>query len=486
VNGAIPDFFLPFTPSREPLETVTNSHERSPAGDGPHPTALALRPKADTTQQQDHIYALIDYQDTYVQPLILAALASLFPPESYTLLPPPSTPNTTLSTLLPSPTSKILQITQYESLDFDHAAAHPRTTLLNSYMIRKALIRKHYLSSVVDVWAAKNPGSVLRTNVRRAEAFEVDYAEFLDDALVEAFDLRASMERNEDRPEQEREWWILKPGMSDRGQGIRLFSSMGELQGIFDGWEAERGDSDEEEEVEDDDADAGEGKDYITTSHLRHFVAQPYIHPPLLLPQLSDRKFHIRVYVCAVGSLKVYVYRHMLALFAGKPYTPPWEGEGIDLDAHLTNTCLQGPDSRPDSVVRFADLPLPPSLASASSRGSPHEEIFAQIGAVTGEVFEAAARTTSVHFQPQGSAFEVFGVDFLVDDRGTAWLLEVNAFPDFRQTGEDGHLREVVAGFWRAVMGVAVAQTGFARAREGRGEENGDMVLVREVDLGRR
>jgi hypothetical protein len=35
-------------------------------------------------------------------------------------------------------------------------------------------------------------------------------------------------------------------------------------------------------------------------------------------------------------------------------------------------------------------------------------------------------------------------------------------------------------------MGVDVAQTGFARAREGRGEENGDMVLVREVDLGRR
>lgn len=309
----------------------------------------------------------------------------------------------------------------------------------------------------------------------------MDYAEFLDDALVEAFELRDSLERNEEKEKGEREWWILKPGMSERGQGIRLFSSMEELQGIFDGWEEEMPDSDDEEEEE---ADGDEEKGGIMTSHLRHFVAQPYIDPPMLMEEMDNRKFHIRVYVLAVGGLKVYVYRHMLALFAGKPYKPPYTageaGDGeeaeVDLDAHLTNTCLQGPGARADSVARFWDLPLP----EVEGKKEVKDDIFNQICDVTGDVFEAAARTMMVHFQPTENAFEVFGVDFLVDAKGIAWLLEINAFPDFKQTGEDKGLREVVGGFWKGVVDVAVG--GFAGQQKGAE----DMVKVRDIDLGRR
>lgn len=57
------------------------------------------------------------------------------------------------------------------------------------------------------------------------------------------------MERNEEKEGvEEREWWILKLGMSDCGQGIKLFSIFDELQDIFDVWEEERLDSDDEEE----------------------------------------------------------------------------------------------------------------------------------------------------------------------------------------------------------------------------------------------
>ena len=116
--------------------------------------------------------------------------------------------------------------------------------------------------------------------------------------------MQESWRKGEGLSREEREWWILKPGMSDRGQGIRLFSSEEELQAIFDEWEAERPDSDDEDEDEEEDgaskASEGKGKgeaegDFIVTSHLRHFIAQPYIHPPLLLPG-NPRKFHIRTY----------------------------------------------------------------------------------------------------------------------------------------------------------------------------------------------
>ncbi|OAF62187.1 hypothetical protein VC83_01017 [Pseudogymnoascus destructans] len=410
-----------------------------------------------------HFNALIDYGDTYVQPLILSALSKLLPKDSYTLISPGSIPINSLS-----PT---LHIQQYEELPFDTLLSQPTTTLANAYIIRKALIRKHYLSATAHAWGTKNPSTALAKHIAPTVHFEVDYAEFLDDALVECFELHEMFARNADKEESEREWWILKPGMSDRGQGIRLFDSEETLQSIFDEWEAERPESDDEEE-DDGEANMHDGKDYIMTSQLRHFITQPYIHPPLLL-QDNPHKFHIRTYVLAIGALTVYVYRPMLALFAGTPYTAP--AALPDLRAHLTNTCLQD-GSRDGSVAAFWEL-------GATQPGLPsswQEDVFAQICEVTGELFEGAARTMGTHFQALPNAFEVFGVDFVVDKEGGVWLLEVNAFPDFGQTGE-AHA-DVVEGLWEGVVDVAVKPF---FGGEARGEEGG-MVEVRKIDLGRR
>jgi tubulin--tyrosine ligase len=365
-----------------------------------------------------------------------------------------------------------LQISSYETLPFEHILSHSTTSIANAYIIRKALIRKHYLSTTAFNWTTKNPTSVLKTNIKPSCDFELDYAEFLDDALVEAWELQEAMQKNEEREAEDREWWILKPGMSDRGQGIRLFSTMAELQNIFEVWEADQPDSEEEEEEDDTgvDKDIDNDKDVIMTSHLRHFTAQPYIHPPLLIPSLGSRKFHIRTYVLALGSLSVYVYRPMLALFATQPYSPPWKS--IDLSAHLTNTCLQ-PSVQDSTVHSFwsSSLPLSDTLK---------DSIFSQICSVTGEIFEAAAKGMMVHFQTLPNAFEVFGVDFLVDEAGTAWLLEINAFPDFKQTGSD--LSGIVERLWKEVVRETVG--GFFGGTDQKGTEN--LVLVRKVELGRR
>lgn len=444
-----------------------------------------------------------------------------FPQESFTLLEPTgglvdeNTSEVNLGALLPknAPShAKILQVTQYEGIDWEYIDAHPRTCLVNSYMLRKALIRKHYLSATVENWVAKRPESSLKIHVKRSEAFEVDYAEFLDDSLIEAFDLRASMDKNEellarnDSSSKDLEWWILKPSMSDRGQGIRLFSTMEELQGIFDEWEGDDSESGEDEDGSDHDESQHKdnggkllGKDDeddtgINASHLRHFVAQPYIHPPLLLPG-DDRKFHIRTYVACVGGLDVYVYRHMLALFAGKPYAAPASnahatpiaeagGSSIDLESHLTNTCLQR-SVADNTVQQFWDVSLPQQTK---------EHILRQICAVTGDAFEAAARGMMMHFRPLDNAFEIFGLDFLVDADEHVWLLEVNAFPDFKQTG--GELQGLVEGLWENVLRVAVG--GFLSSEHGQaassvgceGDDQGqsgldrDLILVRKVELG--
>ncbi|KAL4991300.1 survival protein sure-like phosphatase/nucleotidase [Aspergillus falconensis] len=430
------------------------------------------------------LYSIVDCDDPYVQELVEQALRSRMGSRCRLV--------SSISDL-PSRFTPVLQYREYERLDFEHAMMNPTTSLTNAYIIRKALIRKHYLANTVANWVTKHPESVLAKHVKVSVDFELDYAEFLDDALLEAYELRESLEKNESRPDSEKDWWILKPGMSDRGQGIRLFNSEDQLREIFEEWEV---DSEDEDEDGDEDGDHNGNDDTdkaatsgVVTSQLRHFIAQLYIDPPLLLPSLNNRKFHIRTYVLATGSLKVYVFKEMLALFASKPYVSPTSSQDdetedpiCDLTRHLTNTCFQDkalPES--ETVRRFWNLPsTPPPNTNLTPTWK--EDIYEQICAVAGELFTAAARGMMIHFQTVPNAFEVFGVDFLVDETGNVWLLEVNAFPDFGQTGEE--LREVVVGgLFGGLVDVAIKE--FFGEDGGKKGENG-MRLVAELDLGRK
>lgn len=467
---------------------------------------------AQAGEKDEQIYALVDYEDPYVQPLILSALQKRLPSSTYETI--------TSASQLPSSTSRLLQWVQYESIDFDHLMEHSSTSIANAYVIRKALIRKHYLSTTIANWITKYPQSLLKSHVKPSVEFEVDYAEFLDDALVEAWELKESWARNEAHDDEgddalnKREWWILKPGMSERGQGIRLFSSEEELTSIFEEWDPESDDEEEEdyarsdagEESKKTEKDEGNG---IITSQLRHFIAQPYIHPPLLLapPQSTDpsttlRKFHIRTYILASGALQVHIYRPMLALFAARAYVPPWDQVLQDdrdeaMKAHLTNTCLQDSGDREGSVGLFWSLPesLPSQpdftggtapLSHGSSGPDWKTKVFEQICKITGETFEAAARGMSIHFQPLPNAFEIFGLDFMVgieaDGELRTYLLEVNAFPDFRQTGAD--LKGVVEGLFEGVVDVGV-RPHFKLGGEGKQGGEDKMVKVLDINLGR-
>ena len=423
------------------------------------------------------LYAVID-ADPYVLPLIHSAFSANFSSRSYRFL-------ASLEQLPPHAQTS-LQITPYESLDFDHLLKHPTTALANSYIIRKALIRKHFLHNTIATWRSKHPDDTdLKGHVPLTVGFEIDYAEFLDEALVECWELKESWNKDEV------EWWILKPGMSDQGQGVRLFSSEEELKSIFMEWDESNSEDSEDSET----PPAINGQDVIgagtMTSQLRHFIAQRYIHPPLLLPSYGRRKFHIRSYVLAVGALKIYVYKDMLALFAPLPYTAPGSTSpgtcSTDLDnpidprVHLTNTCLQD-GSREGSVVRFWDL-------SEDADNLPDHwktEVFEHICRATGTLFEAAAREQMIHFQTLENAFEVFGVDWMVDGKGVPWLLEVNAFPDFKQSGEA--LQDVVQGLWNGIVGIAVRGffTAGANAKGPLAAERFRMRRVLDVDLGRR
>ncbi|CCH45978.1 hypothetical protein BN7_5565 [Wickerhamomyces ciferrii] len=316
-----------------------------------------------------------------------------------------------------NPDIKTFHYGEYEELDIDRLQSNPEKYFINSYIYRKAIIRKHYLAHTIHSYKVKNPNSILHKAFPDTFNLEVDYAEFLDDSLDESFELRNEIESG-------LKTWILKPSMSDRGQGIRIFQTIDQLQKIFDSFEQE--DSDDEEDEDQD-------NNGVITSQLRHFVVQEYKSNPLLLSHYQNKKFHIRTYVLANGSIDVFVFKKMLTLFALTSYTSPEinENDEISLYGHLTNTCLQGEEAsiENNSVVEFW------SLEGLTTKEKQY--IFNQLVEIVGEVFKAAINVDKMNFQPLGNAFEIFGLDFIIDDELNVSLLECNSYPDFKQTGDD-------------------------------------------------
>ncbi|GAV30555.1 hypothetical protein PMKS-004069 [Pichia membranifaciens] len=307
----------------------------------------------------------------------------------------------------------------------------------NSYIYRKSLIRKHYLSNTIAVYQAKHPKSILKRAFPESFQFELTYAEFLDDILDEVYELRCVLMENEEKMEKT---FILKPSMTDKGQGIRLFKTIDQLQTIFDSFD------------EDDTDDEGdETNNGMIISQLRHFVVQEYISNPLLLPEYENRKFHIRTYVLASGQLNVYVYDRMLMLFSAENYSNPNvndevsdEDRIIEMAGHLTNTCLQ--DSTDKKVVE--------ELKKSSLSETQQKYIVQQIHEIVADLFKAAVNVDRMNFQPLPNAFEAYGLDFLVSEdlssENGVTLLEVNAYPDFRQTGSE--LKNLIDEFFDGVL----------------------------------
>ncbi|KAJ3544933.1 hypothetical protein NMY22_g2616 [Coprinellus aureogranulatus] len=359
--------------------------------------------------------------------------------------------------------TKLLQWSAYDSLDHERGLLDPKNVLSSSYTFRKALIRKHFLSHITHAYSTKHPHSILKTAIPETYELELTFADELDEMwLDDLYELGNKLESGDS-------WWILKPGMADRGMGIRLFNSKEQLQEIFGDFE-----SDDEDEDDENDTAARGSSTAVVTSQLRHFVVQvprflpattranprcqAYLPNPLLFDPhevlldgrlkeepLTGHKFHLRVYCVASGALKVYICTRILALFAPAPYIEPQAkgGEEINLVPHLTNTCLH--TEQGEAHVRLFDELAGRRVMSGDSRVFTKEDIsdiVGQLSDILADTFKAAV-DSPVHFQPVPNAFELYGVDFLLSDSGSdsehgrfhAQLLEINAEPAIEMTG---------------------------------------------------
>ena len=162
-----------------------------------------------------------------------------------------------LANIPPSATS-VFQYCCGQQLSSNFALLNKTRGLINAYPNSDALARKDHLAAVIDYWIAKRPDSILKDHVPQTVRLTLDYAEYVDEALMAADDLTllASLEDNETRDPSEREWWILKPALVDCGAGIRIFSTIEELASHL-----ERAEDEDEEEDEDEDSTSDSASD---------------------------------------------------------------------------------------------------------------------------------------------------------------------------------------------------------------------------------
>lgn len=245
---------------------------------------------------------------------------------------------------------------------------------------------------------------------------ELTHPDYLDEALNEAFELRDALEKNLQLDDDSKISFILKASILDKASELFIFTRQDELEEFFT---KRTGEDDDEDE----DGDEGEA----SVADVREWIVQRYITNPKLFPRYQNRKFHLRVYIVAYGDLRVYVYDGILALFASLTYEKNYTTE--DYLRHMTNTCVQLDSdlSEEELVKEFSSLiDLDDDL---------QRNIFQQIKDIVKEIFTGLHPEMSI-FQPLKSAFEIYGLDFLVDESNRVYFLEANAYPDFKQTGD--------------------------------------------------
>lgn len=192
------------------------------------------------------------------------------------LLALPNINSASIYSIRPQSFSKLIQWSSYDEID--HALTHHDVRVRSSsYVIRKALIRKHFLSRSIHSYLTKNPDSALRTAVPTTWEIEISFADELDDLWAdELWDLSNTLDKLVASPPETDDsdrWWILKPGMADRGMGIRLFNSKDGLRRVLEEFDDDDSGG-EGDDSDDDDRATVRDNTSVVISQLRHFVIQ--------------------------------------------------------------------------------------------------------------------------------------------------------------------------------------------------------------------
>ncbi|MBS0288078.1 MAG: hypothetical protein JSR17_12330 [Proteobacteria bacterium] len=200
--------------------------------------------------------------------------------------------------------------------------------------------------------------------------------------------------------------WILKPSMLNNGDNICLFNNVEELK-----------------------------KHFAKTDRLGgDHVIQQYIPNPDLV---DGRKYTFRVSGVITNYAGVYLYKQGYINISAFPFNL---SDGFhNRKVHITNYVLDG---------EFANIEQRSTQLIEN-----FDKIYGQMCDIVKRVLTGLLKTFPAYLKPQAlKKFEIFGFDFMLDNTGKLWLIEINQAPD-APTFEENKLDDILwKPFWQDII----------------------------------
>ena len=231
---------------------------------------------------------------------------------------------------------------------------------------------------------------------------------FFPRAYVMPGDYHALQQAAQDHPEQR---WILKPTNASKGKGVRVLTDV---------------------------AEAPLARDWL----VQEYLANPHT--------IRGHKYVLRLYVLisSLSPLRVYLYRQGFAKLASEPWDPD---DADNPYSQLTNPDINALNDRAEVPVEFIDFDR--YRQWLRDQGHDDEALFARIEdlvalTVISAVDAMRASTAEAGADPRG-CYELLGLDCLVDETLTPWILECNLSPSLgicAAPESGGRVEEAVKG----------------------------------------
>ncbi|CEM13746.1 unnamed protein product [Vitrella brassicaformis CCMP3155] len=163
---------------------------------------------------------------------------------------------------------------------------------------------------------------------------------------------------------------------------------------------------------------------------VTEWVAQKYIERSLLI---RERKFDVRMWAVVTPSMHVYLYSEGYIRTASEPLR--LDGDGyVDPFIHITNNAVQKLGAAYGKHEAGNQMSFQ-ELQEYCAEHYPHLQLdFSPQGGVLRRVSELVALSMqairqSLNRRMRRCSFQLFGYDFMIDEGGHTWLIEVNSNP---------------------------------------------------------
>ncbi|CAD8210274.1 unnamed protein product [Paramecium octaurelia] len=198
--------------------------------------------------------------------------------------------------------------------------------------------------------------------------------------------------------------WILKPTQYNRGRGIHVIKDLDQMTHLLDQYIS--------------------GKQQMKDGQIiksKQFVIQKYLEKPLLI---NNRKFDIRVWGLLNQDLEFYFFEQGYIRMASEEYTTK---NVLNQYVHLTNNAIQKYSPNYGKLEDGNQLSFDQAATYFKSKGDFYKQIVENIKQISFRAFQSVRKKINV--LGRRYCFEIFGLDFMIDDDFKVWLIEINSNP---------------------------------------------------------